>query len=116
GSSMTTVSRRFPHARIIAVEMLRGPDHIAMRMFTAPTVRRQGRVCNASRTTRSTEDDGQPPGGAVAGELFATAPSTGQRDGVFERKSLTKPFSVRISTWPAARLAPYTSTEPTGAS
>src|SRR6266480_3416967 len=28
---MTTVSRRFPHARIIAVEMLRGPDHIAMR-------------------------------------------------------------------------------------
>src|SRR5207247_3808555 len=46
---------------------------------------------------------------------FAKTTSNGRRDGVFERKSLTKPFSVRISTWPAARLAPYTSTEPTGA-
>jgi hypothetical protein len=25
------VSGRFPHARIMAVEMLRGPDHIAIR-------------------------------------------------------------------------------------
>ena len=27
------------------------------------------------------------------------------RDGVFDRKSLTKPFLVRISTWPAAPRA-----------
>jgi len=26
------VSGRFPHARIIAVEMFRGPDHIAIRI------------------------------------------------------------------------------------
>ena len=31
GSSTTVVSARFSNARIIAVEMLRGPDHIAMR-------------------------------------------------------------------------------------
>jgi len=30
--------------------------------------------------------------------VFAKTPINGRRDGVFERKSLTKPFSVRIST------------------
>jgi hypothetical protein len=30
----------------MAVEIFRGPDHMAMRMLTAETVRRQGRVCN----------------------------------------------------------------------
>jgi len=35
-----------PHARIMAVEIFRGPDHMAMRMLTAGTVRRQSRVCN----------------------------------------------------------------------
>jgi hypothetical protein len=30
----------------MAVEIFRGPDHIAMRMLTAGTVRRQSRVCN----------------------------------------------------------------------
>ena len=29
---MTQVSARFPQARINAVDRLRGPDHIAMRM------------------------------------------------------------------------------------
>src|SRR5207247_8661164 len=42
-------------------------------------------------------------------------PTRGRRDGVFEQKSLTKPSLVRSSTWPAVRLVPYTSTEPTGA-
>jgi len=30
----------------MAVEIFRGPDHMAMRMLTAGTVRRQSRVCN----------------------------------------------------------------------
>jgi hypothetical protein len=55
---MTNVSCRLPHERIIAVEMFRGPDHIAMRMLTVYTVRRQSRVCNALRTTRSTSTGG----------------------------------------------------------
>jgi hypothetical protein len=32
---MTVVSARLPQARIIAVEMLRGPDHIAIRTHAA---------------------------------------------------------------------------------
>jgi hypothetical protein len=28
---LTKVSHRFPHARIIAVEIFRGPDHMAIR-------------------------------------------------------------------------------------
>jgi hypothetical protein len=30
----------------MAVEIFRGPDHIAMRMLTAGTIKRQSRVCN----------------------------------------------------------------------
>src|ERR1700722_17378661 len=39
---MTTVSVRLPHARIIAVETFRGPDHIASRVtFARPCFCRQ---------------------------------------------------------------------------
>src|SRR5579884_755593 len=43
GSSTTTVSGRFSNARIIAVEMLRGPDHMATRTasLTATRARRR---------------------------------------------------------------------------
>ena len=34
GSSLTAQSPRFSHARIIAVEMFRGPDHMAIRTVT----------------------------------------------------------------------------------
>ena len=34
-------------------------------------------------------------------------PRKGRGDGIFARKSLANPSSVRISTWPAALLAPY---------
>src|SRR6187431_1781749 len=45
-------SPRLPHARIMAVEIFRGPDHMATRMLTVRTVRRQGRVCNALSSLR----------------------------------------------------------------
>jgi hypothetical protein len=40
----------------MAVEIFRGPDHMAIRMLTAETIGRQGRVCNA------VEDDAFHPG------------------------------------------------------
>ena len=41
----------------------------------------------------------------TGGYDLTKTPSSGRRDGVLERKSLTNPSFVRISTWPAARLA-----------
>ena len=48
---MTKVSRRLPHARIIAVEIFRGPDHIAMRTvgFTRKDSRAAGELASEKR-------------------------------------------------------------------
>src|SRR5436189_2193326 len=51
GSSTTTASGRFSKARIIAVEMLRGPDHMATRTLMAAT-RARGSPVQGVRASR----------------------------------------------------------------
>src|SRR5206468_689715 len=101
--SITKVSGRFPHARIIAVEMFRGPDHIARRIggIISQGSRAVGQFASGNRileSPRSARFNMARTVSNCASYAFAKTPISGRRDGVFERKSLTNPSWVRIST------------------